>query len=396
MCRTLLITLCCVALTTGAARSTSYVMLDDRALYDQAPVIALVSVLSVGPAPAAGVPATDYIVVVERLLKGQIAGSTVVVRVAGGLGPDGWGLEIVGAPRFAHGDRTILFLVPRHDGTYGILHLMLGAFHEFTVGGHHLALRDLYEAHAVGTMEADAAADSPRSFDAFADWLAGGAESTATYRLAVSRARLERWREAFALLRYQQRSLRWFDGEVEWLLGSGAPAASRRLLKEALRAWSPVAGLRLVYGGRSDAQSGLGTFDGFNVVAFGDAEEILPGRFDCERGGVAAVGGPWFDPELTAKAEPGAGNTVAIRILGADIVLNDGAECLFAGLEGLPRETLVRELGHTLGLGFACGDSLSGPCGDALRLSPMRAVSSLTAGAMPPGERERAALQHLD
>jgi hypothetical protein len=392
--RTCLIVVCLLA-AAGAARATSYVMMDDESLYEQAPAIAQVSVLSVGPAPAAGVPATDYIVVVERLLKGQIAGSTVVVRVAGGVGPDGWGLQVVGAPSFAEGDRAILFLVPRHDGTYGILHLMLGAFHEFTIGDHHLALRDLYESQAVGTGTADSRTAWPRSFEAFADWLAGGAGAATDYRVPVSEARLETWREAFALLRYQRRRLRWFDGHVEWLLGRSAPTGSRRLLKEALRAWTPVAGLRLVYGGRSDADAGLDTFDGLNVVAFGDAEEILPGRFDCRRGGVVAVGAPWFDPEVTAKVRPGAGSAASIRILGADIVLNDGAECLFSGLDTLPRAMLLRELGHTLGLAYACGDSLDGPCDNSLERSPMTAVSGPEALPMP-GRRDGAALHDVD
>jgi hypothetical protein len=202
--RACFILLCLAA--AAAANATSYVMLEDALLYAQAPAIAQVSVLSVGAAPAAGVPATDYIVVVERLLKGQIAGSTVVGRVAGGVGPDGWGLEVIGAPSFAEGDRAILFLVPRHDGTYGILHLMLGAFHESTFDGHHLALRDLYETQALGAARA---AEPPRSFEAFADWLAAGATGPTDYRVAVDDDRLEPWREAFALLRYTQRRLRW-------------------------------------------------------------------------------------------------------------------------------------------------------------------------------------------
>ena len=79
-------TLLVVVLAAASAHGTSYVPIEDGALYDQAAAIAQVNVISVGPAPARGVPAIDYIVVVERLLKGHIAGSTVVVlEFKGGL-----------------------------------------------------------------------------------------------------------------------------------------------------------------------------------------------------------------------------------------------------------------------------------------------------------------------
>ena len=381
-------------LLAGIAHAASYVMIDDLALYDQAPAIAQVSVISVGSAPAQGVPSIDYIVLVERLLKGKISGSTVVVRVAGGVGPDGWGLELPGAPKFAEGDRAILFLVPQRDGTYGILHLMLGAFHEFTSGGHHLALRDLDDGvDLVRTAEGDEEVAMPRDFERFADWLAAGAATAGSYRVGVAPQRLERWQRAFAALRHDRNRLRWFDGGVEWHLARPAPAGARRLLKDALRAWNPVAGSRLTYGGRTDADAGLGTFDGTNVVAFGDADQVIPGTFSCRHGGVAAVGGPWFDPEVTGKQHPGAGSTAAIRILGADIMVNDGADCLLSGLEGLARETLMHELGHTLGLGFSCGDSLNGRCDEAGQRSVMRAVLRADGATRTPGPSEH---QRLD
>lgn len=385
-----------VTLASGSAQATSYLAMTDRALFEQAPVVAQVSVLSVGPAPAQGVPSIDYIVVVERLLKGKIAGSTVVVRVAGGLGPDGWGLEVVGAPAFDAGDRALLFLVPRRDGTYGILHMMLGAFHEFTLGDQHLALRALQE---VRHLETGDAASKPstalaRDFQSFADWLATGAEDDSSYWVPVSERRLDRWREAFAHLRRERRHLRWFGDEVEWQLGRPAPAGSRRLLKDALRAWSELAGLSLAYGGSTEVDAGLTTFDGLNVVSFDDPEEVIPGTFSCRLGGVVAIGGPWFDPEITDRREPGAGSEIAIRILGADIVLNDGANCLLDGFPGLAREALMHELGHTLGLGFACGDGLEGRCDEAHDASVMRFFLHTDGQPHRPSERERDALRH--
>ncbi len=373
-------------LAATLAEATSYVPMSDAALYEQAPAIAQVSILSAGPAPAVGAPSIDYIVLVERLLKGQIAGSTVIVRVAGGIGPDGWGLELFGAPRFAQGDRAILFLVPRNDGTYGILHLMLGAFHEFRIGDRHLALRDLQD---VQDVTGDGRVARPRDFERFADWLAGGAEATAHYRVETPARGLERWQRAFSVLRHERRQLRWFEDQVEWHLGRPAPTGMKRSLKEALRAWNPISSLRLAYGGRSGASNGLHTFDHLNVLTFGDRDDLIPGSFDCRRGGVLAVGGPWFDPEITGKTRPGGQSPPAIRILGADIVLNDGAECVVEEAEGVVVESLVHELGHTLGLGPVCGDAFSGRCRNGAEASVMRGYLHADGHRRQPGERER-------
>ncbi len=384
-------------LAAADARATSYVEISDEALARQAHAIAVVNVLSAGAAPAVGPPSTDYIVVVERLLKGTVSGSTIVVRVAGGIGPDGWGLDLVGAPRFFEGDRAILFLVPRNDGTYGILHWMLGAFHSFEIGDRHLAVRDLLE-----TRPLSAEGDSrPRDFEAFAEWLSGNADR-ADYRVSIDSGRLERWQRAFGVLRHERRRLRWFEDQVEWFLGRPAHPRLRRTLKSVLRAWSPIASLELVYGGRSDSRSGLHSFDGENVLTTGDRDDVIPGSFDCGSGGVVAVGGPWFDPEITAKRQPGSGHLPSIRILGADVVLNDGAECLLEVDGDLAFESLIHELGHTLGLGTSCGDSVSGPCRGDAATGAMRAILDAAGPHQPdgsarlPGERERGELQHHD
>ncbi|HEV7519427.1 MAG TPA: hypothetical protein VGR07_24310, partial [Thermoanaerobaculia bacterium] len=110
----------------GPVAATSYVAISDENLAGQASVIAEVRVVSVEPAPAKSGPNTDYQVNVLRLIKGYTAGSSIVVRVLGGPRPDGLGLKVWGAPVFNEGDRVLLFLKERADGSYGILHLMLG------------------------------------------------------------------------------------------------------------------------------------------------------------------------------------------------------------------------------------------------------------------------------
>src|SRR5262245_7104966 len=96
--------------TAGPAAATSYVMMSDEVLADDAPIIAEVHVVAVDYSPASGTPSTDYLVEIERMLKGFTAGSTIVVRVEGGVRPDGLGLRIYGAPQFREGSRALLFL----------------------------------------------------------------------------------------------------------------------------------------------------------------------------------------------------------------------------------------------------------------------------------------------
>ena len=107
-------------LAAGPLAATSYVPMSDEDLVDQAPVAAVVTVHSAEPSPAD--IATDYVVEVEEVLKGSLAGSSVVVRVPGVERADGMSLRLWGAPRFAAGERALLMLAPRPDGSYAVDH----------------------------------------------------------------------------------------------------------------------------------------------------------------------------------------------------------------------------------------------------------------------------------
>src|SRR6185295_6340030 len=151
------------------AAATTYMMMSDRALADQSAAVVDVKVVGAESAPIVdGPPATDYLVEVNRVLKGDLAGSTIVVRVPGGINPLGIGLKIWGAPQFAEGENALLFLRPAQDGTHRIVHLMLGAFHKRAFGGRAVALRDLSEAHEIGPKGGDGdGADAVRDFERF-------------------------------------------------------------------------------------------------------------------------------------------------------------------------------------------------------------------------------------
>ena len=365
--------------SVSVSRATTYTIIADEALADQANVIIQAVVVAKEPAPISAPPSTDTFVQVERVLKGYVAGSTVVVRLAGGIGPDGVGLRVWGSPRFQLGERVLLFLVPRADGTYGVLHLMLGAFHEVQLGGRRLAVRDLSEAQEVFSdwdllsQGPVAALDPPRRWDAFTRWLAeteAPVEPTTGYLDVESAMAFERDESPPAQLLEACTGLgfRWFGFNrrrpISWKVNLGPLDGSmdHRDLSVALEVWEmATAGrVQLSLDGATTSVSGLWENDGLNAMLFEDPGEWIVGSYDCSAGGVLAVSGVWFDSgrdqqcRVSKVGQKGnSGEQVYLKIASSDIVTNDGAGCFLAGDRSRVLEILAHEIGHTLGLAHA-------------------------------------------
>lgn len=354
-----------LALLALPAGATTYQMMSDQALTDQSPAAIQGRILGAEQAPVSGRPATDYLVEVERVLKGDLPGSTVVVRVPGGMGSAGIGLKIWGAPEFKEGEEAVLFLSPAEDGTYRLMHLMLGAFRERRTAAGRVALRDLSEAHEVTPEGVEKEIEVIRDAGRFADWIADRAAGIVRERDYVvgsgGSGSLGQAIEPFSLMESSLGSnIRWFrfdQGQgVSWRVhnsGQSGLGLEETIIafKVALNAWvsDPATNVNLTYAGTTDANGGFAFSDNTNTILFDDPykddpENAVDGRFGCRSGGVIAIGGPYFFE--STRAYKGKQYHEAVE---ADIVTNDGTSCLFTDPLAA-QEVFAHELGHTLGL----------------------------------------------
>lgn len=352
-------------LVVSAADATTVVMATDAELVESAQAVVRGEILSVAPGRTpSGLPATEYRLRVDARLKGSVP-QELTLRVLGGPTKDGHVWQVYGAPQFRPGDRALLFLMAHADGTYGPLHLAMGAFHELATTRGRLALRDLTEMEDVSsaTLQEDPARDVTR----FARWIeekAAGRAAAADYRVELPAATRSGLEPQFTYIHTPP--VRWFafdvGATVHWRANvngqDGAPGSGFDELRTAISAWNadPATNIRYQYDGTTTNSNGFlpPNGDNENTVLWNDPNGEVDGTFSCtvpgSGSGVLALGGPY------------ATDGPPWEIVEADVITNDGAGCWFNNDGTKITQVLTHELGHTLGLGHSCGDSKSGAC----------------------------------
>lgn len=300
---------------------------------------------------------TYYRIQVDVTYKG-LHTDEITVAVPGGEGPQGIGLHLVGAPDFSIGEQVILFLSPREDGYYSVMHFFLGAFHIIETRGKALAVRDLSCATEVFSRKQAAQkrkeGTSYRDAVGFMQWLEEKSlnpSAKASYWTPKSDTGILVRTPKFALF-----GNRWQDFDqsrpVYWHANaqgqSGVAGGGFSEFREALSLWSDEGGSNVdyIYNGTNTADGGMTLPDYQNTILFDDPNDEIAGSFDCTEGGVLAVGGFFFYTHLhNYKGQ--SFNT----IIEGDIVTQDGAGCFYGGNKGAnATEVFAHELGHTLGL----------------------------------------------
>lgn len=348
-----------VVLFAHALSATTYVVPSDRFEIERSSAIIVGRVLRshVEQVPEGGLETvTD--VALEEAIKGD-PGFLVQVHVPGGvLGEDASLLP--GAPSFNDGERVLLFLYRRGDGSFAINDLQLGAFHFV----HERFVRD--ESELVGwDPDGQVHVERPRAAERFLDYVRGvtrgdvvsegyfvSQTSTAKVK-AVSNA-------AFTATSYMLQytggvGSRWnvFPGAVNWNQGNsetGALGSGTPQITAAFSAWNAGGAHYVLAGAAANTKGFLDAADGVNNIVFEkDLTSSGVQPFSCTSGGVLGMGG-MHKAGFGAAAHVFHGETFATT-LEADVSMNQGiANCTTSQLApGEFATVITHELGHTLG-----------------------------------------------
>jgi len=300
---------------------------------------------------------------VDEVVKGAIASGDIdVVELGGVAGTVGY--AVAGAPRYAEGERVLLFLETNDRGEWVAKNMAVGKFSfRRDDAGRRLLLRD-----DVAGWDYDGTPhrEPLRAEQPFLDYVratARGEKGGADYLVAEAKVAADSVNATAAAassycLQYNGRGIRWatFPSGVVFLSHGSQPGALNgglTAIQRGLAAWTndPNSNVSYSYGGTTPiAQTGFngGSSDGVNTIQFNDPANEIPGAFTGAGGDTLAIGGAWYSTAGSGATHTYNGETF-YTIVEADLVVQNGISGV--GLTGNGFDhVLTHELGHTLGL----------------------------------------------
>ena len=347
-----------------AARSfaVTYIVPPDRFEIERASAIIIGRVLGSHVERSPFGIETVTAIALEEAIKGN-ADNVIDVHEPGGV-LDGEMRLVPGVPTFADGERVLLLLYQRDDGTYTISDMQLGSFHFVR----DLLIRNESEIE-VWDGHGNPYQEPQRSAEPFLSYLRGIVRrEDVMENYVVSKTALRSSAEtvhpiaataftasSYLLIYGSGLGTRWnvFPSAVSWNQGNsetGALGSGTAEINEAFSIWN-AGGAHYVLGGASPASNGfLDATDGTSNIVF---EKNLTSAglqpFNCSSGGALGIGG-MTRSNFGAGAHVFHGETFGTTS-EADVSMNQGLGA--CTLSQLPRELfkggIVHELGHTLG-----------------------------------------------
>lgn len=305
---------------------------------------------------------------VERVYKGDVPPGLLVLRQLGGR-TGRHATEIDGSPELTAGERVLLFLNTDDEGAVHIAHLSLGHYEIVfdPVSGRDVAARNVDAATLTAVEPRGPVTDLAPLDDLVASiesTLVAKSETVRQYELSAEGTPLliappeytlrgAQSGEAAPAFTFLQPGFRWFEPDSGHSIAikvnsRGGPTPSQGVdeSKRAFAAWSSISrcSLEVVYAGKTSG--GGHRADGVSAIAFGDPLHEIDDPVNCS--GVVASGGV----SSTLPEQMTISGKLFHRIAEADVVVNNGFECLLSDSVILS-EVLTHEFGHSLGFGHS-------------------------------------------
>jgi hypothetical protein len=355
----------CFALVAAQSFAISWVVPADRFEIERASAIIVGRVLSShAEATRFGIETVTEIAL-EETLKGD-AGSVVRIHEPGGAVGDN--VRIVpGAPAFTEGDRVLLLLYQRDDGTYTVSDLQLGAFVITKDAiGRELALRNESELEGWDP-DGKPHREQHRAAEPFLAYIrdvVSGEPGTTNYGATDAPLRMSSttvhasaiYTASSYTLQYNSGlGTRWnnFPGAVNWNQGNsetGALGSGTSQITSAFATWNAGGTNYVLKSATANTKGFLDPPDGVNNFVFErnlTSAGVQP--FNCVSGGALGMGG-MTSANFGAGAHFYNGEKFATT-LEADVSMNQGlSACTTSQITPeMFKSVIVHELGHSLG-----------------------------------------------